>query len=112
MGARRELRLGLCLPLRISGVDAQGKAFEQDATTVDLTGTGARLQGITCALERGGIISVEYRGSRANFQVKWVGKSNAPLHGQVGLQLIEQETMNWGRAIPRIPGDAFTRRGS
>lgn len=110
MGARREIRLFLCLPVHICGVDAQGKAFEQDATTLDLTATGVRLQGITHALKLGGIVSIQYRGSKANFKVRWAGMQDTALHGQVGLKLIEQQTMNWGRAIPCIPGDGFVEQ--
>jgi hypothetical protein len=107
MGVRRENRLYLRLPVRICGVDVQGEAFEQDATTFDLTATGVRLQGITHDLKRGGIVSIEYRGSKASFKVRWVGMPQTALQGQVGLKLIERETMNWGRTIPCIPGDAF-----
>jgi hypothetical protein len=107
MGARREIRLYLCLPVQISGVDAQGNAFEQHTTTIDLTATGVRLQGITHPLKLGGIVSIKYRGSKANFKVRWAGMPDTALHGQVGLKLIEQQTMNWGRAIPCIPGDTF-----
>jgi hypothetical protein len=95
--------------VQINGVDAQGKAFEQHATTLDLTATGVRLQGITHALKLGGIVSIKYCGRRANFKVRWVGMPDTALHGQVGLKLIEQETMNWGRAIPCIPGDTFVK---
>jgi len=110
MGARRELRLFLRLPVRISGVDAEGKAFEQDVHTHDMTATGVRLQGIKHPLERGGIISIQYRTSKAKFQVRWVKRPDSPWHGHVGLKLMERENMNWGRAIPRIPGDAFVER--
>jgi len=109
MGARREIRLYLCLPVRICGVDAHGKAFEQDATTFDLTATGARLQGITRALKLGGIVSIQHHANKANFKVRWVGMGmpDTALHGHVGLELMGQEPMNWGRTIPCIPGDAF-----
>ena len=78
MGVRREIRLKLCLPVRICGVDVQGKAFEQEATTFDLTATGVRLQGITHALTRGGIVSIQYRTSKANFKVRWVERRTLP----------------------------------
>ncbi len=109
MGTRREIRLYLCLPVRICGADAQGKAFEQDAATLDLTATGVRLQGITHALKLGGIVSLRYRGHKAKYKVKWVGMPDTALHGQVGLDAMGQETINWGRAIPCIPGDAFVK---
>jgi hypothetical protein len=109
MGARREIRLYLCLPVRVCGVDAHGKAFEQDATTFDLTATGARLQGITHALKLGGIVSIQHQANKANFKVRWVGMGmpNTALHSHVGLELMGQVPMNWGRTIPCIPGDAF-----
>jgi len=110
MGNRREVRLCLCLPVRICGVDAQGEAFEQNVATVDITATGVHLQDVKCALERGRIVSIQYRGSKANFKVTWVKNPGTPLHGHIGLKLMERETMNWGRAIPRIPGDAFVKQ--
>ena len=112
MGTRREMRLYLCLPVRICGVDAQGKPFEQDATTLDLTATGVRLEGITHTLKPGGVVSIQCRGSKANFKVRWAGMPDTALHGQVGLKLIGQEMMNWGRTIPCIPGDAFVEHAN
>jgi hypothetical protein len=110
MGARRELRLFLHLPVRITGVDAGGNGFEQDATTIDMTVTGVRLQGITHPLERGGIISIQYRGNKAKYRVRWVKKPDSALHGHIGLKLLDGETMNWGRTIPCILGDAFVEK--
>ncbi len=107
MGLRSEMRLYLCLPVRVCGVDAQGDAFEQDATTIDVTTTGVRLQGITHGLKLGGIVSIQCRGNKANFKVRWVGMPDTALDGQVGLKLTGQKAMNWGRTIPCIPGDAF-----
>jgi hypothetical protein len=96
--------------VRVCGVDAQGTAFEQDATTVDLTATGVRLQGITNALRLGGTVIIQHRGRQASFKVRWVGMPHTALEGQVGLKLMEQETMNWGRTIPCIPGDGFSKQ--
>ena len=110
MGARRELRLFLHLPVRITGVDAGGNGFEQDATTIDMPVTGVRLQGITHPLERGGIISIQYRGNKAKYRVRWVKKPDSALHGHIGLKLLDGETMNWGRTIPCILGDAFVEK--
>jgi hypothetical protein len=112
MGIRRETRLYLRLPVRICGVDVRGKVFEQDATTLDVTPTGVRLQGITHDVKLGGIVNIQHRGNKANFKVRWVGMPNTALQGQVGLKLIEPEMMNWGRTIPCVPGDAFVEQES
>ena len=74
MGMRRELRLYLALKVRVWGLDANGRGFEQDATTVDITGSGARLAGITCSLRSGCRIWLQHRGCKGNFWVRWVGK--------------------------------------
>jgi hypothetical protein len=110
MGARRELRLFLRLPVRICGTDVEGRAFEQDATTVDITVTGVRLQGIQHPLERGKVVSIQYRSNKANYKVRWVKKPDNAFNGHIGLKLMEPETMNWGRTIPQIPGDSFVEK--
>ena len=48
MERRRELRLRLALQVRVWGTDHNGKSFEQDATTVDLTPRGVRLRRGIC----------------------------------------------------------------
>ena len=110
MGARRELRLFLRLPVRISGIDTEGNAFEQDAQTVDITVTGVRLQGIKHSLERGNIISIQHRGNKANYKVRWVKKPDSAFDGHIGLKLLDGATMNWGRTIPCIPGDSYVEK--
>ena len=102
---RREQRLGLAIPVCISGMDANGSLFEQEADTIDVTTTGARLSGIRHDLHRGGIISVRRGSSKARFRVTWVGEG--PDQGQIGIQLIESGKLIWGQVIPRIFGDRF-----
>jgi len=110
MGARRELRLFLRLLVQISGTDTEGKAFEQNAHTVDITATGVRLQGIKHPLERGNVISIQHRGNKANYRVRWVKKPDSAFDGHIGLKLLDGETMNWGRTIPCIPGDSYVEK--
>jgi len=107
MEMRRELRLYLALTVRVSEVDIHGQSFEQDATTIDVTGTGARLKGITHTLQTGCSVLLQHRGSRGIFSVKWVGKLDTKSPGQIGLKFTDKGRFNWGRAIPQIPGDAF-----
>ena len=109
---RRELRLYLALKVRLWGLDANGRGFEQDATTVDITGCGARLAGITCSLRSGCRIWLQHRGCKGNFWVRWVGKPGTGLQGQIGLQFAQNGRFNWGRTIPQIPGDAFQLHGA
>ncbi|MGA2992521.1 MAG: hypothetical protein ABSD88_18790, partial [Candidatus Korobacteraceae bacterium] len=109
-GTRREQRLRAAFPVRVSGMDSNGKMFEDGAATIDITTTGARLSGITQDLQRGYILEVKHRSHRARYVVKWVGEKGTVEEGQAGLQLIDQGKLIWGRALPRVLGDQPTVR--
>lgn len=104
-GTRREQRLRIALPVQVWGMDLDGAMFEQDAATVDITTTGARLKGITHLLQRGCVVGVKHQSSKARYRVVWVGDAGTPAEGQLGLQLIDVGKFIWGRALPRIFGD-------
>jgi diguanylate cyclase (GGDEF)-like protein/PAS domain S-box-containing protein len=106
MSKRQEVRHSLVLPVRIWGMDANGQMFEQHATTVDVTTTGAHITGIKHLLQRGCVIGVEHRSSRARYRVTWVGSADDGKSGNVGVQLIETGKFIWGRVIPRVFGDS------
>jgi two-component system cell cycle response regulator len=103
---RQELRHSLTLPVRIWGLDATGKLFEQYASTVDVTTTGAHIAGVEHLLQRGCVIGVEHRSSRARYRVTWVSGSEGEKPGKVGVQLIEIGKFIWGRVLPRVFGDS------
>jgi hypothetical protein len=105
MGRRQELRLRLELTVRLWGADVNGQPFEQYATTVDVTRTGARLKGILHPIQCDSIVEMQHRDSKAKFRVRWIGKPKAK--DQIGLELIKREKFDWGRSIPIIPGDSF-----
>jgi len=99
---RTEVRHRLALPIRIWGMDASGEMFEQYATTVDVTTTGAHIAGIRHRLQRGCVIGIEHRSSRARYRVTWVEHPEGDIPGKVGVQLIESGKFIWGRVIPRV----------
>jgi hypothetical protein len=108
LGKRRELRHTLVFPVRIWGLDATGQMFEQYATTVDVTTTGAQITGIKHLLQRGCVIGVEHCSSRARYRVTWVKSTEDDRPGEVGVQLIETGKFIWGRVIPRVFLDSET----
>jgi hypothetical protein len=108
MGLRKETRLKLALPVRVSGENADGESFEQSCTTVDVTANGVRIEGLTETLRRGSVISVSYGSKSAPAQVRWIGKRGAESQGHAGLQVVGGWNHLWGRAIPSIPGDKFS----
>ena len=102
MRKRLDVRHRLDLPVRIWGMDATGQMFEEYATTVDVTTTGAHITGIRNLLQRGCVIGVEHRSSRARYRVTWVESAGEGKPGDVGVQLIETGKFIWGRVIPRV----------
>jgi hypothetical protein len=107
MGMRKEMRLRLALPVRISGENADGGLFEQACKTVDLTVNGVRIEGLMQTVLCGAVISVRYGDKSVPAQVMWTGKMGSKSQGHVGLQVIGGWNNLWRRAIPYIPGDAF-----
>jgi diguanylate cyclase (GGDEF)-like protein len=108
-GMRHEQRLTVVLPVRVWGMDVNGELFEHEAVTVDITTTGARLEGITGPLQKGCIVGIQHAISKARYRVAWVGAEGTEVQSQIGLQLVDSGKLIWGRVIPRIFGDDFRR---
>jgi diguanylate cyclase (GGDEF)-like protein len=104
-GMRLDQRSRIALSVRVWGMDINGQLFEQEAKTVDITTTGARLEGITRPLQRGCVIGIQHKTSKARYRVTWVGAEGTPAQSQIGLQLIDSGKLIWGRVIPRVFGD-------
>jgi diguanylate cyclase (GGDEF)-like protein len=108
-GLRREQRLNVALPVRVWGMDINGELFEHHATTVDITTTGTRLEGIARPLQKGCIVGIQHAISKARYRVVWVGAGDTRVQNQIGLQLVDSGKLIWGRAIQRTLGDDFRR---
>jgi diguanylate cyclase (GGDEF)-like protein len=104
-GTRHEQRLHIALPVQLWGMDLEGAMFSQDAVAVDITTTGARLNGIAHSLQRGCVVGVKHQNSKARYRVVWVGDASSATEGQVGLQLIDGGKFIWGRTLSHIFGD-------
>jgi hypothetical protein len=101
MARRREDRVALSVPVRIWGLDTDGKPFSQQAQTIDITRLGARLRGATCSVGTGDIIGVQHVKEKARFRVTWVGKPGTPDQGQIGIHCVEPTKFIWGITLPK-----------
>jgi diguanylate cyclase (GGDEF)-like protein len=112
-GLRREQRLNVALPVRMWGMDVNAELFEHQAMTVDITTTGARLEGTARPLQKGCIVGIQHAISKARYRVAWVGAGGTLVQNQIGLQLVDSGKLIWGRVIPQIFSDDFRghRRG-
>lgn len=103
-GVRKEARTAAEITVCIRGMDANGRLYNELATTADVTTTGARLRDVHVPLHRGCIMSVQREHSRtqpARYRVMWVAED------QVGLQLMDAGRHIWGQPLARDMGDAY-----
>jgi hypothetical protein len=106
MPIRRERRLTVPISVRLWGLDRDGKVFSQNVKTLDIATSGARLFGVTAALERGFIVGLQCGNMRARFMVMWVGEPGSPREGQIGLRAAENGI--WSVALPRASDDDYS----
>src|SRR5260370_36515650 len=106
MVKRRERRLVVPISVRLWGLDREGKVFSQNAKTLNIATSGARLFGVSAELERGFIVGLQCGNMRARFMVVWVGEKGSSREGQVGLRAAENGI--WSVALPRAADEEFS----
>ena len=107
MGRRREQRIAINLSVIVRGQDSQGNPFRQSARTLDISRTGARLDGIVCLPGPGVPIEVEYKGQKAFFSVKWIGPPGTRHAGQIGVRSLSPDKQIWKEQFPPPGPDPF-----
>jgi hypothetical protein len=105
MARRREERIIISLPVRLWGMDVNGKPFTQNASSVDITRLGARLQGVSCQIQHGDIIGVQHGTDKARFRVIWVARPGSRNEGQIGVHCVEAGKYIWGTIQPSNTAD-------
>lgn len=99
----RELRIPMELEVRVWGMDSTGKPFSQTARTVDISGQGARLAGITGPKQLGDVLGVQHGDQKARFQVVWVGANGTADQGQIGIACLDASRCIWAEALQGAP---------
>jgi hypothetical protein len=91
---RSEARLPANLEVRILGIDANGHAFHQPASTLDISLSGARVTGLTAKLNPGDIVGLQSGGGKNRFQVSWI-IGNRDGSYELGLRCTEKGASPW-----------------
>jgi PAS domain S-box-containing protein len=100
-GLRKEQRMPGCKPVTVLGQDAFGKPFSQNTFTLEISATGARLQGLP-PLIQGTILLLESGKERARYRVAWIGAKGDRFEGHVGLECIDPDKFIFGLVPPSI----------
>ncbi|MFQ5926043.1 MAG: PilZ domain-containing protein [Terriglobia bacterium] len=106
MGRRREQRLVITLPAKISGRDFNNNPFVQDCETVDISRTGCRLRWIACLRGAGDTVEIHYGKEKARYKVSWIGEPGSKREGHVGLRVLDNKYI-WGVALARPKPDEY-----
>lgn len=92
---RRESRNPQSLRVWVRGVDLNGNAFRQSAHSLDISRSGARLEGIGLLTLPGTTIEVRHHWRKALFRVVWTGKRGTVEANQVGILCLEPGKNVW-----------------
>lgn len=95
MDKRPESRLLADIPVRVWGMDADGRPFFQSATASNLSSEGAQLTRMHHALREGETIGIQYAERKARFKVIWVKEKGMPERVEAGVRILPAQTVPW-----------------
>jgi hypothetical protein len=95
MEKRPESRVPADIPVRIWGMDADGKPFFQSGLASSLSSEGAQLTNLHQCLKVGDIIGIQYGEKKSRFKVIWSNPSVAPRKNKAGVLLLPGQTVPW-----------------
>jgi hypothetical protein len=112
MDKRPETRVAADIPVRIWGMDVDGKPFFQSAMASSLSSEGAQLSHLHHNLTIGDIIGIQYGDRKARFKVVWAKSSSGVGKNQIGVMILNNECAPWmelasekRRTGPRPPAE-------
>ena len=95
MEKRPEKRVAADIPVRVWGMDADGKPFFQSALAGNLSSDGAQLTQISHSLKTGDIIGIQSGDKKARFEVIWVKPALVPQRTDVGVMVLPKQKVPW-----------------
>ncbi|MGH9728050.1 MAG: hypothetical protein ACRD4V_05595 [Candidatus Acidiferrales bacterium] len=81
--------------ISVEGIDANGNPFKQRVQTINISRSGARVDGPCCLRGPGEMVVVKRRWKKAKFRVVWTGQIGTPEAYQIGICLLEPEKKVW-----------------
>ncbi|MGA2416155.1 MAG: methyl-accepting chemotaxis protein [Candidatus Sulfotelmatobacter sp.] len=92
---RRDPRIDVALPVRMTATDSSGIPLDYEVITVNVSRQGAQLRGIRGKLRAGSKLSLA-RGSRQEeFVLQWTGADNTARAGQIGIAALASDSLFW-----------------
>ncbi|MGA2358650.1 MAG: PilZ domain-containing protein [Terriglobales bacterium] len=95
-----EPRLSVDLPVRIWGMNAEGRPFSQSAHAYNISSEGALISGVESELKVGDVIGVQCGEKKTRCTVIWVMNTGAVKKNQVGVKLVAEQECPWKSYLP------------
>ena len=104
----REERVRIKLPVRL--YRSAGDLKLQSAHTVDISTSGARLDGLKTPLDPGEVLEIECSNRSAPYRVVWTGAQGTASEGQAGLECLAVDADIWKLDLSQLSdGEALER---
>lgn len=98
---RPDPRVDTDLPVRVFGMDSNGKPFNQHVRARNISLSGACVSGVVAALKPSDVIGIELEQKKARCRVIWVVDAGGIQKNQLGLQLLEGQECPWREALDK-----------
>jgi hypothetical protein len=96
MEKRPESRVSAEIPVRVWGMDADGKPFFQTVTGSNFSSEGVQITRVHHLLKVGDIIGIQYADKKARFEIMWVKEHSVQQHHQFGARVLQGQQVPWG----------------
>lgn len=108
--ARLRPRIPRALKVWVKGKDRQGHPFSQSAYTINISRSGARLDGPGVLTGPGDIIEVKRGWHKARFRVVWTGAIGTPEANHIGICCLDSDKNIWGLSSEQPAADPQSLR--
>lgn len=103
-----EPRVPVDLPVRMWGMTADGRPFNQPARAKNISSAGAMIGGVENDLRVGDVIGMQFADKKARCTVVWM-HSGPPRQNRVGVKVLANQECPWKRHLGTQASDAVTR---
>jgi len=92
---QKEPRMPKQIRISVEGIDTNGNPFKQSVQTINISASGARVDGPCCLRGAGEVVVVKRHWKKARFRVVWMGQIGTPEACHVGICLLEPGKKMW-----------------
>jgi hypothetical protein len=94
-----ELRVDVDLPVRVFGMDSDGRPFFQNARARNISDHGAKISGLEKQVKPGDVIGVQVGDKKARCKVIWMVDAGPLQKIDVGVKIAEGQESPWQKEL-------------